>query len=123
MIKHLLFVATMVACALTQAGEQKAWDGRAKPLNGEYQVYGGTPAEMQAPTRKDRKVSFVFKGALAQDLFDQIGPDEKVSCSGDPAYRERNRGHISCTHFKDEGYTCYLGLDVISGKSTHGSIC
>ena len=123
MIARICSMATIFACVSTQAAEQKGWDGRAKPLAGDYQVYGGTVAEMQPPTRKDRKVSLKFTGALAKKLFDQIGPDAKISCSDDPAYRERNRGHISCTYFKDEGYTCYLGLDVIIGKSTHGSIC
>ena len=49
-------------------------------------------------------------------------PDAKISCSGASDYRERNRGDLSCTYTKDNGYSCYFGLNVLSGKSTHGVI-
>lgn len=121
-----LIVVALALYALAQAAEKKperAWDASPKPLKGEYQVYGGTLSEMMPPSRKDRKVSFMFKGPLAKDLFDQIGPDAKMSCGGAEDYRERNKGDLSCTHTKDDGYACYFGLDVPTGKSTYGSIC
>lgn len=118
------------ACALiifsaALAEQRKAeWEGAPpKPLRGDYQIYGGTLSEMIAPTKNDRKVAFMFKGQLAKDLFDQIGPDEKDSCSAAADYRERNRGDLSCTFTKTGGYACYFGLNVVTGKSTHGSIC
>lgn len=121
----LSIAATVACCSLAQAGEQKPeqWDGRPKAVQGTYQVYGGTLSEAVPPTRKDRKVSFRLKGPLAKELFEQIGPDVKDSCSDASDYRERNRGDLSCTHTKDHGYSCYLGLDVPTGKSTNGAIC
>lgn len=106
------------------ADEQKQeWQGAPSlPLRGDYQIYGGSLSEMQAPTAKDRKVAFMFKGPLAKNLFDQIGPDKKDSCSAAPGYRERRRGDLLCTHDQD-GYLCYFGLDVVTGKGTYGSIC
>lgn len=121
----LVMAAALALYALAQAAEKKqeAWDAKPKPLKGDYQVYGGTLSEMLPPTRKDRKVAFMFTGPLAKELFDQIGPDAKMSCSDAPDYRERNRGDLSCTYTKDNGYACYFGLDVPTGKSTNGSIC
>jgi hypothetical protein len=103
--------------------KQEQWDGSPKPLKGQYQVYGGTLSEALPPSRKDRKISFLFKGPLAKELFEQIGPDAKMSCGDAPDYRERNRGDLSCTYTKDHGYACYFGLDVPTGKSISGSIC
>lgn len=105
--------------------EDRNNDGRygAKPLKGDFYVYGGTLAEMTLPKRKDRKISFMLQGDLAKELFDQIGPDAKVACSSDPGYRERRRGDLDCVYSSEDGYSCYLGLDVTSGKSINGSIC
>jgi hypothetical protein len=97
----------------------------AKPLKGDYQIYGGTLGEMRPPTAKDEKVAFMFTGPLAKHLFNQIGPDVKKddSCSSASDYRERRRGDLHCTFTKDEGFSCYFGLDVVTGKGTYGSIC
>jgi hypothetical protein len=126
MSARLMFiVAALTLYPMVQAIEKQpeTWDGRPKPLKGDYQVYGGTLSEALPPTRNDRKVAFMFKGPLAKDLFNQLGPDAKISCSSASDYRERNRGDLSCTYTKDEGYSCYFGLDVPTGKSTNGAIC
>ncbi|MBB3121891.1 hypothetical protein [Pseudoduganella violacea] len=97
----------------------------AQMLKGDYYVYGGTLAEMLPPTRKDRKVAFMLKGALAKELFDQIGPDVKKAdaCSSALDFRQRRRADLDCTYTQEDGYSCYFGLDVVTGKGTHGSIC
>lgn len=121
----LVFIAAgLNLYSMAHAAEKKPsiWDGRPKPLKGDYQVYGGTLSEAMPPTRKDRKVAFMFTGPLAKELFDQIGPDVKMSCSDAAGYRERRRGDLMCTHDED-GYSCYFGLDVPTGKSTYGAIC
>jgi hypothetical protein len=129
MTARLVFIVASFALSslvyADQAAEKKqeVWGASSKPLKGDYQVYGGTLSEMLPPTRKDRKVAFMFTGPLAKQLFDQIGPDAKMSCSDASDYRERNRGDLSCTYTKDNGYACYFGLDVPTGKSTNGSIC
>jgi hypothetical protein len=120
-----LIVAAFALSAPSHAAEQKQqqWDGRPKPLSGEYQVYGGSLSEPLPPTRTDRKVSFRLKGPLAKELFNQIGPDTKDACSDASDYRERRKGDLSCTYTKDDGHACYFGLDVATGKGTYGSIC
>ena len=112
----------LVPCAVAA---QKKDEGRylAKPLKGDYYVYGGSIGDSTPPTEKDRKLSLMLTGALAKDLFDHIGPDAKEACSTGPGYRERSRGDLTCTWTKEHGYSCYVGLDVATGKSMRGSTC
>lgn len=127
MSARLVFiVAALALYSLAPAAEKpnpETWDGRPKPLKGDYQVFGGTLSEAVPPTKKDRKVAFMFTGPLGKDLFDQIGPDLKEACGAGPDHRTRRRGDLSCVWTKDDGYACYFGLDVPTGKSTNGSIC
>lgn len=119
-------VGALTLLSVARAGDK--WEeGRygAKPLKGDYYVYGGTLSEMAPPTPKDSKVSIMLTGQLAKDLFSQIGPDVKKAdaCSSAPDYRQRRRGDLDCVYTKDGGYVCYFGLDVRSGKGTYGTIC
>ncbi|WBS01645.1 hypothetical protein OU994_25805 [Pseudoduganella sp. SL102] len=124
-LRIALFAAalTLPLTAHTAEGKATAWSAKPRPLRGDYQVYGGTLSEMLPPTHRDRKIAMMFKGPLAKELFEQIGPDEKASCSDAADYRERNRGDLSCTYTKEDGHACYFGIDVISGKAIIGSIC
>lgn len=94
-----------------------------KQLRGDYLIYGGELGDTVPPTKKDRKVAFTFREPLAKDLFDQIGPDRKDACGAAPDHRIRDRADLSCVWDKRDGYICYFGLDVTTGKSTYGSIC
>jgi len=120
----VFIVAALALHSLTQAAEkQEPPDGGQKTLKGEYLIFGGELGDTVPPTRKDRKVAFTFRGPLAEDLFDHIGPDNKDTCGAAPDHRIRDRGNLSCVWDKRDGYTCYFGLDVPTGKSTNGSIC
>nr|WP_315401458.1 hypothetical protein [uncultured Duganella sp.] len=122
-LRRMFIVSALALAALAAAAEDKA-TGRylAKPLKGDYYVYGGTISEKLPPTSKDRKVSFMFSGQIAKDLFNEIGPDTKQACSKEAGYHERRKGDLVCI-LDDDGYSCYLGLDVTTGKSTNGVIC
>lgn len=123
-MRFLYTLAALVLYTLAQNAETtETWNSGQKPLKGDYWVYGGNLGDMVPPTKKDRKVSFTFKGPLAKDLFKQIGPDNKDTCGAAPDHRIRDRGDLSCVWDMREGYTCYFGLDVPTGKSTYGSIC
>lgn len=119
----VVIVSALAIISLASAAEKKA-QGRylATPLKGDYYVYGGTMSEMLPPTAKDRKVSFMVNGQLAKDLFNQIGPDAKHACSTESGYHERRKGDLVCI-LDEDGYSCYFGLDVTTGKSTLGVIC
>lgn len=117
--------SAMMACSSSVADKQPEWTGEPKPLRGDYQIYGGTLSEMLPPTPGDRKVAIMFKGPLAKDIFQQIGPNVKSAdaCSSATDFKERRRGDVSCTYTKAGGYTCYFGMDLRTGKSTYGAIC
>jgi hypothetical protein len=119
MSSRLIAIFLLVASTLAAAAP---WSGTPKPIKGTYQVYGGGLGDMTPPTKKDRKVSISFTGAFAKDLFDQIGPDMKAACDATPTHSERQRGDLDCVRDGKE-YFCYLGLDVLTGKSMAGSIC
>jgi hypothetical protein len=122
---RLVFIVVALALySLTQAAEKPETQGFGqKPLKGDYLIYGGELGDTVPPTKKDRKVAFTFKGPIAKELFDQIGPDKKDTCGAAPDHRIRDRGDLSCVWDKREGYSCYFGLDVPTGKSTYGAIC
>lgn len=125
-MKHRLLCILSLStlfCAVHAAEKKDEGRYAARPLKGDYYLYGGTLGEMLPPTKDDKNVSFMFTGPLAKELFDQIGPDTKDSCSSASDYQERNKGDLSCTSTKDEGYACHFGLDAKTGKSTYGSIC
>lgn len=119
----LILISALTLFTLSQAAEKES-QGRylATPIKGDYYVYGGTLSEKLPPTARDRKVSFMFSGQLAKDLFSQIGPDVKHACTATAGYHERRKGDLVCILDEHE-YSCYLGLDVTTGKSTDGVIC
>ena len=127
MRRHLaLIVATTLLFSLAYADTKKPWDGSYKPFNGEYLVYSGDLGEQQAPTKADRKVSFMVEGPLAKEMFASIGPDQKDACGTLSGLRVRQKGDLDCTYDKDHPsapYTCHFGLNLRTGKSISGSIC
>lgn len=112
--------AVLVLCSAASADRPQPLKGA---LKGDYWIYGGSLGDTVPPTKNDRKVAFTFTGPLAKELFEQIGPDNKDACGAAPDYRIRDRGDLSCTWDKRDGYVCHFGLDVPKGKSTYGSIC
>lgn len=117
-------VGALALFATASAAEkQQEWTPEFKPFSGRYQVYSGSPSERQPPTSSDKQASVVLTGRAAKDLFDQIGPDVKDACSSDPNYRERRKGHLDCSYTKENGYQCFIGIDLKTGKSTYGSVC
>jgi hypothetical protein len=119
MIPRSAIIFLLASSALTAAAP---WNSTPKPVEGTYQIYGGGLGDMVPPTKKDRKVSLSFTGPFAKELFDQIGPDMKDACDASPTHSERQRGDLDCIRDGKE-YMCYLGLNVLTGKSIGGSIC
>lgn len=120
----IFIVAALALHSLTHVAEKRETQGFGqKPMKGDYLIYGGELGDTVPPTKKDRKVAFTFKGQLAKDLFDQIGPDNKNTCGAAQDHRTRDRGDFSYVWHKPEGYSCYFGLDVSTGKRTYGAIC
>ena len=75
-VRLTFIIATLSLYSVAQAGDKQEPQGSGvKLLKGDYMIYGGNLGDTVPPTKKDRKVAFTFKGPLAKDLFDHIGPD------------------------------------------------
>lgn len=122
---RLLILATLSFHITSALAVDASPPGTSKPLRGNYQLYGGTLSEMLPPMSGDKKVAFMLTGPAAKDLFLQIGPDiaKENACSEAKDYRERRSGDLSCVRMKNEGYRCYFGIDLKTGKGMHGAIC
>lgn len=88
-----------------------------KPLSGAvYLVHGGTLADREPPSAKDRTLSIVIDGQAAREIFDSIRPDLPETCSGERRDRARDKKGIHCVYTDDdkaskEGpYRCWVGL-------------
>lgn len=125
MKRRLLVIAPLVLHIAYALAVGTSPPSAPKPLRGNYQIYGGTLSEMLPPTSSDKKVAFMLTGPAAKDLFLQIGSDvaRENACSEANDYRERRRGDLSCVYMKNEGYSCYFGIDLKTGKGMHGAIC
>jgi len=120
---RLVLGISLLGLSAAYAGEKYEW-WQYKPFKGSYLVYSGSLGEEQPATSNDRKVSFNVGGPLAKEMFDAMYPDLKgdEKCSSDKDYRERSKGELSCIHDRD-GYRCFFGFDLRSGKSISGATC
>lgn len=118
-----VFVAASLTVAAAFAGNAKEWDFTYKKFGGEYVIYSGQLGEAAAPTRHDRKLSMMFSGELAREMFESMGPDLKDTCGADGGARIRRKQKVSCTYFPSDGYTCHVGINLRTGASIPGSIC
>jgi hypothetical protein len=105
------------------AAEQAHRPAPYRPFKGEYTIYSGELDDQQAPTRDDRKLSFIIEGQPAKDIFNAMPPDEKQTCSSEKGARSRRKENVWCTFNPGDGYTCYFGFDLKTGKSIAGGMC
>ena len=62
MKKTLAIVGATSLLSLTYAAEQLHWPAPYRPFKGEYTIYSGDLCDQQAPTKGDRKLSFIIEG-------------------------------------------------------------
>lgn len=122
-LRAVYLASALLLLPFAQAAEKEEGRLMAKPLKGDYDVYGGSIGDKTPPTPKDRKLSLMLTGPLAKELFDHIGPDVKDACGASADQRDRSKGDLICLWTKEEGYACYIGLDVRTGKSMVGVSC
>lgn len=118
-MKALLWMALLAGAAQAEPVEADA----PKQLKADYVIYSGDLGEQLAPTATDRKISIHVTGQSAKDIFTSIGPDIKVECSTEKGERERRKGVVWCFYQPSNGYTCYFGFDLRTGKSIDGGEC
>jgi len=123
MKKNLVVLGMSALLSFAYAAEQTRRPAPYRALKGEYTIYSGSLDDQQALTRDDRKLSFIIEGPPAKEIFDAIPPNDKQTCSGEKGARSRTKGNVWCTFNQGEGYTCYFGFDLRTGKSIAGGIC
>lgn len=93
-------------------------------LSGSYMEYSGELGEIDAPTKRDTKVSLNLRGPLAADLYKRLGPGTKVrECIPDNIIEWRRKGDLDCILDKETGLECIFGLDLKTGRSIIATEC
>jgi hypothetical protein len=123
MKKNFILASMAALSVLAYATEQANWPAPYRSFKGQYAIYSGELGDQQAPTQADRKLSFIVEGAAAKDIFNAMPPDDKQTCSGEKGARSRSKANVWCTFNTGDGYTCYFGFDLRTGKSIAGGIC
>jgi len=122
-MKKLACVAAVLLGAMSPALFAQSSDSF-KPLKAaEYIIFSGNSInEPEPPSKKDRKLTVVFQGKAAKEVFDEIGPDERDICSPDKGDRQRRKGGVECRYSAGDkaangSYQCWVGMDLKTGKS------
>jgi len=131
MYKSTLLVFAVV-CQSPLAGaeiKKEKLAGQWHPAHVEYMVHSGSTAYAQPPTRTDRAFSIHLIGQAAQQLFEQIGPDQKEMCSSERGDRERRNKGALCQYSarldstSDSHYRCWIGIDLRTGDGQVRTPC
>lgn len=103
----------------------KEWTFAYLPATAKYAIYGGELGDAIPPTDGDKRISIYLDGAAARDIFNHIGPDLTDVCGAEDntRIREKDGGRISCSYAPKDGYRCYIGFDLRTGKSIGGVSC
>jgi hypothetical protein len=93
-------------------------------LAGDAMLYGGDIGDPTGPTPRDAKLFLDLTGKAAQRAYELLGASSEMhggECD-DPEVTSRHKGDVTCMHDK-QGYACYLGFDLVRGKSIASSVC
>lgn len=100
------------------------WTWKYKPLAATYSIYSGEPGEREAPTQNDRKLAIAIKGDAAKEIFESLYPDAKgITCTDEKGERLRRKGEVWCSYRPSDGYKCFLGFNLRTGRSVSGASC
>lgn len=126
-MRHNVFLFSLtLLCCISRADSSTEWDGDYAAARARYMIYSGSLSEKERPKAANNKVSLLIEGQLAKELFNAIGPDQKQACGASTGVRIRERGDVTCSFdrgLKSSPYTCFVGLDLKTGKSMEGAIC
>jgi hypothetical protein len=120
---HIAVVlVTIAACAPLALWAQSQDDGSRKRLQGTYHLYSLELGDTLPPTLKDSKLNLDFEGAMARKIYYYMG---KSSEHLDECSRRilRKRGDLTCSESEPGKYSCSIGVNLKTGKTTLGTIC
>lgn len=120
----LLFAAGTAITGLSSAsaseGENRT-PGQWHSLKARYLLHSGGASYPEAPSKSDRALTILFEGAPAKQVFNQMGPDAKETCSTEKGDRERRNKGALCIYTArlsstdDVHYRCWIGIDLRTG--------
>lgn len=126
-MKHAIFLLSLaLLLPPSRADAPKEWDSDYATAKTRYMIYSGSLGEKEPPKIGNNKVSLMIEGHLARELFNSIGPDQQQACGASTGVRIRERGDITCAfdrELKSSPFTCYVGLNLKTGKSMEGASC
>lgn len=102
------------------------WTGEYVTAAASYLLYSDSQVEKLAPQSDHKKISLLIEGQLARELFDSLGPDQKQACGESTGMRIRERGDVTCSFDREQKaapFTCFVGLNLNTGKSIAGAVC
>lgn len=125
LLSSAVLLSAVFVFSLSRADTPKAWDGMYAPAKASYLLYSGPLDEKEAPKPGKQKLSLMIEGQAAKQMFEAIGPDQKDACSASTGVRIRSRGDVTCAFDREikEPYTCFIGVDLKTGKSIGGETC
>ena len=94
-----------------------------KPMTASYEIFGGELDDSRPADAESSSIAIKIQGAAARAIFNSLGKDVKNACMSEPGERIRVKKDMTCFFSKKEGYSCFLGFDLKTGKSKAGVIC
>lgn len=96
-----------------------------KPMEAQYRLYSGSIGDPLPADQDDAKLSLAITGEAAEEIFQRIGPDREDQCGAEDGsrFRARGDGSVVCQYSLQDGYFCYLGIDLLKGKPVNASVC
>lgn len=82
-----------------------AGGGNWQPLQASYLIHSEGASYPEAPTAADRVITMVIDGKGTRKLFDSIGPDYHMTCSGEKGDRSRSKKGVMCSYTAQDAGT------------------
>jgi len=116
-------IVISAAFGCTSAGAEEKKPEIVRFTGGQYMIYGGGLGDVYPPKAGDAKLYLELGGEAARQIFDRLGrASEKKECA-EQGEIFRRKGDVACTRSRRNTYSCQLGFDLTTGKSTNASIC
>jgi hypothetical protein len=115
-------IVALIACSAT-AADTEAPDFKKSRI--EYRLHSRALGDVGFPTPTDTKLTVLFSGHAAKDLFDHLRKDRYDACTAGMGIRVRAvpGDGLVCVRYADGQYSCGIGIDMKTGKLSTGMIC
>jgi hypothetical protein len=118
----LLIFVGLCQLASADADDKKPHElNQWNPLQARYKIHSGGTAYSELPTKADSVFTAAFRDEAARQLFEQIGPDVKPTCSDAKGDRVRQKKGVYCTYTarlenpENSHYRCWIGINLLTG--------